>query len=427
MKQLKDDNSGLSLIEVLVAMIILAIVVTPFLHSFVTTASANTKAKKMHRATTLAQSVMEGLKAERLENISAQFNYPGVNFRIMPTSQVGTIGEYRLNATGGYDAVKKNEEYSPDPSVTDRKKGFAGLADHASTYSTDGGTTYELVANSDSKYYFQMKNVDIDGSKYDVRIKLDGTTADAQNYNTKDLVQMPIIDEEQDALCIQQMAYTMSAISECSITDVPAQLIRKITITVSENSGRTTVTVHYHYEKYGDSSLDFDRESVCYDSAQYTKDLRAIYLYFTPLYSTRSDFDVIEYVNPQNIPVSLNVFKQKLDTLTTEQSAVNMKRTEASTEDTCKLQIDFTCTGVQKADLKTKVYTNIYQNLANPGYSVTGVLYDIKYNGSAASDLFAGDVMYAGHEANRVYDAEVTVYEAGTEKLLTTMKGSILD
>ena len=68
------QNKGFTLVEVLIAITILAIIVAPLLHAFVTASRTNAKAKQLMKATTLAQNVMEETKANSLEEIARQFN-----------------------------------------------------------------------------------------------------------------------------------------------------------------------------------------------------------------------------------------------------------------------------------------------------------------------------------------------------------------
>lgn len=69
MKSKEKNNSGFTLVELLVAIAILAIVVTPLLYSFVSGARLNAKSKRIMEATTVAQNVMEDIKATSLEDL----------------------------------------------------------------------------------------------------------------------------------------------------------------------------------------------------------------------------------------------------------------------------------------------------------------------------------------------------------------------
>lgn len=66
MKKLQSNNSGFSLLEVLIAMIILAIACVPLLRAFGTSAQTNAKAKIQMKATTAAENLMESIK--KLDN-----------------------------------------------------------------------------------------------------------------------------------------------------------------------------------------------------------------------------------------------------------------------------------------------------------------------------------------------------------------------
>ena len=70
------NNKGLTLVELLIAIVVLAIIVVPLLHAFITSARINAKSKEKLRLTQIAQDIMEGLKAYTLEDIAYEFNYP---------------------------------------------------------------------------------------------------------------------------------------------------------------------------------------------------------------------------------------------------------------------------------------------------------------------------------------------------------------
>ena len=70
----KQSNKGFTLVEVLVAIVILAIIVVPLLSAFVVSARTNAKARQTMRATTLAQNIMEELKAHSLETSADNYN-----------------------------------------------------------------------------------------------------------------------------------------------------------------------------------------------------------------------------------------------------------------------------------------------------------------------------------------------------------------
>lgn len=64
------NNEGFSLIELLIAIVILAIIVVPLLHSFVTSARTNAKSRNTMHATAIAEDVMEQFEAHTLEEMA---------------------------------------------------------------------------------------------------------------------------------------------------------------------------------------------------------------------------------------------------------------------------------------------------------------------------------------------------------------------
>ena len=72
-KNIKNDNAGFSLIELIIAILILAIITMPFLRLFVTSATVNNKSRRELRATSLAQDIMEGVKSYDLKGLLREF------------------------------------------------------------------------------------------------------------------------------------------------------------------------------------------------------------------------------------------------------------------------------------------------------------------------------------------------------------------
>lgn len=144
----KCSNAGFSLVELLIAVTILAIIVIPLLHMFVTSTRINVKSRQMQRATTVAQDIMEGLKAYNLEEVRAQFAPPeGVS---PSTYYYPSNGFYVLNTNLIQGGVREITELGPD-------------------------------ATGEEVYYFGIENLKIQGGEYDALIKLDASTYGANS------------------------------------------------------------------------------------------------------------------------------------------------------------------------------------------------------------------------------------------------------
>lgn len=78
-----NRDAGFSLLELLIAVVILAIIVIPLLNMFLTSNRLNIKSRQTLRATTAAQDIMEGLKAYDISEIKAQFSDPSSGFYVI--------------------------------------------------------------------------------------------------------------------------------------------------------------------------------------------------------------------------------------------------------------------------------------------------------------------------------------------------------
>lgn len=150
-KCIRISDAGFSLVELLIAVTILAIIVIPLLHMFITSTKINVKSRQTLRATTVAQDIMEGLKAYTLEEVRAQFEPPE-----------GSGGSGFHYPTDGF--------YVIDSSVI--QGGVRELS--------------ELEHPDKEIYYFGIENVKLQGGEYDVFIELDASTYGSKAKDKKD-------------------------------------------------------------------------------------------------------------------------------------------------------------------------------------------------------------------------------------------------
>ena len=64
LKRLKKSNAGFTLVELIVAIALFAIVITPLCNTFISSAKMNRNARKVMIATDLAQNIFEGFSEE---------------------------------------------------------------------------------------------------------------------------------------------------------------------------------------------------------------------------------------------------------------------------------------------------------------------------------------------------------------------------
>lgn len=158
-KQNKD--AGFSLLELLIAVVILAIIVIPLLNLFLSSNKLNIKSRQTLRATTAAQDIMEGLKAYDINEIKEQFDKPANGFYVIDS---------RMIKGGVAEETALEVDFSGNPAP--------GL------------------------YVFSMKELNMQGSKFDAKIVVDargymtGTTTHDNEFNAAALADARSIDKE---------------------------------------------------------------------------------------------------------------------------------------------------------------------------------------------------------------------------------------
>lgn len=178
----KLNDLGMSLIEILVAIAILAIVTGPILHSFVTAIKLNAKAKEKQRVTTAAQSIMEGFKAYNLEELCRQF--------------YDSQGVADLSTSGTFYVVKNVARVYETDAVGNPASSIVTVPDGA-------GLTEQFTANADNKYFFTLEGLNYEGRTYDAKVELEPLMS-ADIVSMKDVVIIEDFDVDTTALYDQE-------------------------------------------------------------------------------------------------------------------------------------------------------------------------------------------------------------------------------
>ena len=175
-------------------------------------------------ATTLAQNVMEEIKAKRFKEIALAFNYPidrkgncRFTFLQSQVSNIGTelgIKEVSRQSGGTYADVRQYIESDGD----DDSKVTASVISH------DGGNSYKFNANKTDKYSYIMTNVEILHNKYDVLVEFDGSkdsgykkkTLTNNEYGKNDYLSPNIskLDSKKNAFLIMEKNWDENAMNE---------------------------------------------------------------------------------------------------------------------------------------------------------------------------------------------------------------------
>ncbi len=415
----KQNNKGFTLVELLVAVMVLAIVIVPMLHSFVSSFRVNAKSKQLMRATTLAQNEMEIFEKEKIADIKA------MTVEGDPTKFVYEVTD------------------EPDP-----------------TNPTDDGC-----------YTFMRKKTINDESgkeMFDVVVTLNPQRADAAdryyNFNTAPLMQMNTISNLDSGSYVQRIRSKNNAADYDSIIygifkerkeasgvgadwDVDRfekELKRRIIINVSQiedSLGKITkakVTYEYTCETYGvmpEEYRTYTEEAVMFDNAQtFDEDgnrmeLKSLYLFYGPRYDC-SKVDEIVIENEAKLPVDFYVIRQDV----WKKTADEVRAVAADYQ--AKISIH---DGLDGENTYGKYWTNL--NLTGAEIEGNGKQTQVKLENydnpaqvfSATETMEKTGLKKLGEpEANdRIYTMEVKVYKTGadylTEKPLVTMTGSKME
>lgn len=448
--QLKQDNRGFTLIEVLIAMVILAIIVVPLLHTFVSSSRTNRIARQRLRQTTTAQDIMEGLKACTIEELAYQFNYPDASHATNPLIEVknefhvlnrslvhGDIKEIRLSGGSYADAVR-GEEAATRADVT------------ASMYSVNNGVDYEFQPSIDGHYYFKLCDVAIQADpnvRYDALIHLDaakyraGGTA-SNLVNAEEVVNIREMNNLYDAFYtsteneIYDVLFYINTMCSPTVYVLKEHLNRTITIDVEEHlvAGETVTTANI-YTKYiavgvgpGGTNIEYEplgaTGAQIFNNMDTEMELRNVYLFYFPLYGSTAKDEII-FNNTDKIPLTFHITKQEPSTVTT--ALMSAERNYK-----CDVKLYDGASSQKVITLRTNLGRNLY-DAHTPGVVNARPLY-ISYflNGVSKTETDLGVTNLSGEEVNdRLFDVTIDLYEGGAaaagfpaDQLVTTLTGS---
>lgn len=362
LKSRQLNNKGMSLVEVLVAITILAIVTGPILQTFVSSMRYNAKAKEQQRITTVAQSVMEGFKAYDIEELCEQFNGV-VPFQVIANAS-GGVSE--INPGDGDDNYTFRLEdvsfegtffYDAEVQVTPRVPGAPDAF--------DGVETDMLVSVDDMNAYkdaVYKQDVLQDEKAYDEILK------DFLNNKLQPLDKMYIYELSHiDRSKISVKKYTTVTITGSDSTNHQVQV---------QTEYKYSVTNYPYYDELGNENYINFSDEVCaaassttmiYDStatASAGAMLENVYLYYYPAYNTGSApvalaEDNITITNNADTTKNVYLIKQKFPE--SKISNISLVTCESS----------YTPTVV--AGDRVQLYYNLDKNLASEGSPVGAV------------------------------------------------------
>lgn len=445
----KLNNKGMSLIEVVVSITLLALVSGVILSSLVASMRAAAKSRDLHRATTVAQNIMEGIKLKTAEEMAYQFNYPVLadaggnpvdNFSVYPATRFqynisNSVGElYEGTDAEGNPVLKKAsnavpliqyEAYMVNPTLN-----ATLIAATQSAYVEDIKVhSYEFIKDNDKKYMYYMRNIENDGKYFNAKITLSAknyTSAGSSGITANDdlLISVPTIDSSYDAVEVMGSNYDDMAMHQLTLAEgedaTEDELHRVIEVVIDDavmpgGSHRTRVDVNYLYsfdKNDGSISGSFKvKESTPFynEGNEETRPLRSIYLYYYPLYEDGSNSDAIVVKNPDNVDVELYIIKQQDATLSDDQLRIKENNYDVI------FNVEETTTNVggrSHITLHTNWDENLYAVYSPVALPSPNQATFRRNNVTVSDTIFARTDIRNKSASDRMYDVRVEIYSS---------------
>lgn len=399
-KPKKNSNKGFTLVEVLVAVVVLVVVVLPLLNSFYVASRTNAKAKKLMDATTAAQNVFEELKGAKLDDFI--------------TAHSETL-EKILDGSGNPQLDEQGQEmYRHILPVTSNPTGYQMTVDQKT---------------------FNVR-VTLDPLKYTTQ---QGNTVKNSEYNSQLFSTISKLDPSSNAFFFPatSAAFDNAAATALAVDQLPASIqsmqetmTRTIQIDIEYNPANKLCEAfgtYTYYDALGGSFSPVTRDKFYSNNTALTNELSNLFVCYLPMYSPNSAKNLpkekIIINNPANYPLNVYIVKQ-----TDYDNTVAMPiKSKYSVE----LEVS------EGNRVWDKPVTSIATNLAyEEGNVLTSELTNVTYTGptSIPSTMTeALDIMTdlsRPDAAVRIYRVKVEIFEkddVAYAEALTTMEGTKIE
>lgn len=423
---MKKNNKGFTLVELMIAVMVMAIVIVPMLRSFVTSHRVNARSRHVMRATTLAQNEMEIFEKEKIEDLldTTKFDYTPV--------------------------TKPNEADSNDPGIyVFTRDGIINDETGRDMFDVRITLNPERVSTSDLYYAYNTEEVlfmntisGLDSATYIQRVR------NAINENGQ--------DEEVYKLYVTRQHPEGVTGTTWTVDHFARDLKRTITLKIEQEDqggiNTTVAKVRYDYESgYAEVPDEYKKyttkDKVIFNNSQTLDDegnpieLKSVYLFYAPRYeaSKAGNADKIIIENKDKLPVNIYIIRQNIGKPgvvyggnSTNPDVEKDKRQQVYDYNQGELissnyQAEITI--YEGFDENGKIYGNYFTNLKLPGEAGAGNTVNLELvdcdSGFAipgGGNQIIGDkkmkMLGATETKDRIYTMEAAVYEHGADPLV---------
>lgn len=448
----KRNNKGLTLIELIVSIAILAIVVLPLLTAFIISLKTNAKAKEKLRAVDIAHNFMEGMEAESVTDILTQLTYDD-NFSLLANKgkKFNPKSIEVIEREGKFIQAVRLEDV---PEYVVNKEELV-----TSSVMRDQSGNFIIKEKDSKKYYFYINQIVSDTKVFDALITIDGnmrsdggdpSLKSIPKYNTDiSVADIENVNLSFDAVNtkVKTIAEVIQDINKAKATNMildDAQYISRTTyITIehvesSSTSNGAKVTVKYVFDIKGcpkrdkdgnkildeatgmelmetdfsfpeaNSSYELDYTEVIFDNTNTPVGedsyLKNVYFYFMPWYES-------EYsINPNDERIKEHIWienRDKMDCtvkLIKQQALEDGNALDDAEKKYCAVVhlLESGNPGGSAEKAHVKFETNLYKNLNL--LSKENDEYEKSFLGTQAIFVLDGQPIFQSDWKNKVYD-----------------------
>lgn len=315
---MKKRNKGFTLLELLIAVAVLAIIIVPMLRGFVTSHRINAKGRHLMRATTLAQNEMEIFEKEKLEDLIVMEETDSAGNKI-PRYDVSKTNTQKTDADGELtDHI--TYQFKREGVINDESgmQMFDVVVTLDPAVAPDGSPAGIYETKNMEKMLFMNTVSGVDSATYIQRVR------NAVNENGDDEEVYKLFSVRQNPDGITGASWTAEMFGQ--------ELERTITLKIEKEnqSGVETNVVKIRYDyttHYGNVPPEFQtyttKDKIFFNNAQTLDEagdpipLKSVYLYYAPRYddSTVTGMipdDKIIIENKDKLPVNVYIIRQNL-------------------------------------------------------------------------------------------------------------------
>lgn len=394
----KPNNEGFTLFELLVAALIIAVLLIPFMSGFLTSARTNSRAKRVLEATTAGQNVLEELKAKSVADFIKDADSVTYRYRDKNGDEIGVNSVTDIDGEMTSIICKKTTDpvngHMFKVTVTLNRQGKAGTGYNSSLWA-------QPASLSEANNAFLL-------------IKKDSEVRAAEEIVKQFPVDLP--DDNNGGTQSSSFQTFDEKVEEVRRSD---KLKRKITVTVGkdQDADYTVVkaTVLYTYEKDSKTYeyLAMDDQEIFNNGTNKNNTLKNVFVCYTPMY----------YHPPMTKPTETLVFNNTGD------DSVGLYLVKQQPAAACPISVKIEAAGKVTTNLKYEGGTNDELHLYK-GKDSNEKLLSKDDAAKAGLDVSAGedDGLKRGQASDRIYDVTVKVYKENAgrdeDELLTEMEGT---